>query len=357
MYENITYEFLLSRMLNRAQQEYPNADTREGSVLHICEAPAAVELQNIYIELDRFLTETFADTASREYLIRRCHERGISPQQATYAQFKGEFNPEAEVLVGSRFGLDQYTYIVTEYIADGEYKLVCENQGSQPNNTFGTLIPLTVVNNLNYAELTECLVQGEDEESTEHLRKRYFDSVQSISFGGNINDYKTKTNAIDGVGATKVFPVWNGGGTVKLVILNSDYGVPSSSIVDDVQEKIDPIGEQGEGLGLAPIGHTVTVVAAGTTEIDVETDITYATGYTWEAVEAAVKAAIDNYLLSLCKVWEDEASIVRVVYIEQAILSVEGVVDVANTTLNGGTSNVPIDSDKIPVRGEVVGNS
>jgi len=29
------------------------------------------------------------------------------------------------------------------------------------------------------------------------------------------------------VGDVKVYPVWNGGGTVKLVIIDSEYNVPS----------------------------------------------------------------------------------------------------------------------------------
>ena len=57
----------------------------------------------------------------------------------------------------------------------------------------------------------------------------------------------------------KVYPVWNGGGTVKLVIINSEYQKPSPELVDQVQTIIDPVQNQGMGLGVAPIGHVVTV--------------------------------------------------------------------------------------------------
>ena len=62
MYEHITYEELVKRMINRALESNKNLDSREGSILWLAEAPAAVELQNLYIALDNVLKETFADT-------------------------------------------------------------------------------------------------------------------------------------------------------------------------------------------------------------------------------------------------------------------------------------------------------
>ena len=76
MYEAQTYEAILSRMLQKALSINGNLDTREGSLVWCGDAPAAVELQNLYIALDTVLNETFADTATRPYLILRAAERG-----------------------------------------------------------------------------------------------------------------------------------------------------------------------------------------------------------------------------------------------------------------------------------------
>ena len=78
MYEHITYEGLIKRMMDRVLASNKNLDSREGSLLWYGQAPAAVELQNLYIALDTVLRETFADTASREYLILRAKERGLA---------------------------------------------------------------------------------------------------------------------------------------------------------------------------------------------------------------------------------------------------------------------------------------
>ena len=68
MYEHITYDGLIKRMMDRALASDKNLDSREGSLLWYGQAPAAVELQNLYLALDTVFQETFAATASREYL-------------------------------------------------------------------------------------------------------------------------------------------------------------------------------------------------------------------------------------------------------------------------------------------------
>ena len=91
-----------------------------------------------------------------------------------------------------------------EKIADGEYQVQCETPGIVGNQQLGTMIPIEYIEGLETAELTGVLIPGEDEEDTEDLRKRYFDSFNEKAFGGNVQDYLEKTNAIPGVGSTKV---------------------------------------------------------------------------------------------------------------------------------------------------------
>ena len=49
------------------------------------------------------------------------------------------------------------------------------------------------------------------------------------------------------------------GGTVKLVIMASDYKAPTPTLLEEIQTAIDPEQNAGRGLGLAPIGHVVHV--------------------------------------------------------------------------------------------------
>lgn len=349
MYENITFESILNRMLNRIPNTF---DKREGSVIYDALAVAAVEIKDMYVQNDMILNETFADTQSREYLIKRCAERGINVEKATYAIRQGEFN--IDVPMGSRFSLNKLNYIVIEKISGGFFKLRCETAGNVGNLESGTLIPIDYIDGLQTANLTDILVPGEDEEETEHLRQRYFDSLDSQAFGGNVADYKEKIKLLDGVGGVKVHPVWNGGGTVKVVFTDSTYSKPSSVLVDEIQEKTDPIQNQGKGAGFAPIGHVVTVVGCDELPIDIQTTITFQAGWDWESIEPHVNKAVDDYFTELSTTWdsleENERLVVRISQIETRLLDLTGVLDIANTTLNGVAQNLTLDADSIPVR-------
>lgn len=355
MYENVTYEVILNRILDRVSALM---DKREGSVIYDTSAPASVELQNVYIALDTILNETFADTASLYYLKRRASERGIHQYPATNAILKGVFTPTTlEIPVGAVFNLEQVNYSVIEKITDGEYRMQCDTAGAIGNSQFGTLIPVDYIAGLETAELTELLIHGEDEEDVEALRKRYLKSMTSQAYGGNIADYKEKVNSLQDVGGVKVTPVWNGGGTVKLTIISSEFGVPHDDVVTYVKNEADPYPNEGKGYGFAPIGHVVTVEGVEGVKVNIVTDITYADSWNWEASSSIIKSAIDNYFMELSKEWENKDNlIVRISQLESRILDCEGVVDIANTTLNGSTSNLVLAENQIPVRGTVNGN-
>lgn len=357
MYENITYEVILNRILERVSSVM---DKREGSVIFDTSAPASVEFQNVYIALDTILNETFADTASLYYLKRRAAERGITQNPATKAILKGVFAPASlEIPIGSVFNLEQINYTVTEKIADGEYYLQCDTAGTIGNSQLGLLVPVNYIAGLETAELTELVIPAEDEEDVEALRKRYFESLTSQAYGGNIADYKEKVMKIDGVGGVKVTPVWNGGGTVKLTIIDSIFDVPSEELVTTVKNAADPYPNEGLGYGFAPIGHVVTVESVAPVAVDIATEITYAEGWSWEAAGSIITAAIEKYLLELREAWENQDKlglIVRISQLESRILDCEGVIDISGTTLNGTASNLSLGVMEIPIRGTINGN-
>lgn len=394
MYE-VTYREILERMLNRVSDKF---DKREGSVIFDTHSPTALEFEILYVELNRMIAEGYGDTASREYLILRCKERGIIPYPATYAVLKGTFTPATVDVIGKRFNLGSLNYIVTEKIADGEYRVQCETPGTVGNQYFGQLIPIEYVEGLETATLTEVLIPGEDEEDTEDLRTRYFNSFDEKAFGGNVRDYIEKTNAIPGVGSTKVTRVWNGdirpadmipneivnewyegiigtvnptvkawleivysaakakkltvGGTVLLTILNSEYGVPTPELIQTVQTAIDPEQNAGEGYGLAPIGHVVTVKPADAVTINVKTTITFDVGYGWNNLQSSIDEAIQAYLLELRKTWADNPYlVVRVSQIETRLLAISGIVDIENTRINNKTDNLTLGKYEVPIYG------
>lgn len=351
MYENITYEGILKRMLDRIPD---TMDKREGSIIYDALSPAALEIKLMYTELDQLMDDCFADTASRGYLIRRAAERGLYPKPAAFSSLRAVCVPASvDVPIGSRFTLNDLSYAVSEKLSDDEYKITCEEIGTVGNKYFGEMAAVDYIQGLESFSIVELLVPGEDEEDTEVFRKRYLESFDSRAYGGNVEDYIQKTNLIAGVGATKVTPVWNGGGTVLLTIIDSSFNAAGEALIEQVQQQIDPRGD-GSGSGIAPIGHIVTVNTAEEVRIDVGFDLVFDDGYTFDRVKARIGEVIDDYLLELRSEWySHDNSSVRIAQIESRIMSVEGVVDIQNTRLNGADGNLILTKYQIPVPGVI----
>ena len=398
LYNDQTYEAILNRMLARIPDEY---DKRESSLIWDTQASTANEILLLYVELKTLIANSYGDTAEREFLIYLCGDRGIIPESATNAILKGEFTPTNIDVTGQRFNIGEMNYTVIAPI-DGEagsYTVQCEEVGTIGNQYLGDMIPMNYIDGLETAELTEVLIPGEDEETTDHLRQRYLDSFNEKAFAGNKAAYLALVRAIDGVGDVKVTRVWNGdinpafmiptnavttwynglsvtgevkawidavyaaalakkltvGGTVLITIVDSDdYGVASSTLVQTVQNAIDPESDAGEGEGLAPIGHVVTVQSASGVTINVTTDITFEQGYSWSNLGTAITKAVSDYLLELRTYWANGSNtVVRIAQIESRILAITGVADIADTEINGEASNLTLGEYEIPVMGGV----
>ena len=212
------------------------------------------------------------------------------------------------------------------------------------------------IDGLETAKLIELLIPGEEEEETEAFRQRYFSNLNAQAFGGNVADYQETVNALQGVGGVKVFPVWDGGGTVKLTLLSSQYSKPSQELLNFVKNEMDPALQEGTGVGLAPIGHVVTVVGVAEVPVNLSMQVTCQDGWSWEDLRSQVEVVLDDYFLELRKAWADqEELVVRVSQIETRILGVTGVLDITGTTINGQAQNLVLGAEQIPVRGDVHG--
>lgn len=406
MFEDRTYETLVKRALARVS---PAMDKREGSMVFNGVAPSMAEVAQLYIGLDFVFRATYLLTAPREYLIRRAADRNMAPYPASAAVYRAEFN--REVPEGTRFSCEDVNFVVTGRMDRSDdtetglsHRVTCESVGEATNHYSGPLIPVEYLDGLTHAELVDLLIPGGDEEETEKFRQRVLDSFQTQAFGGNQADYREKVLAIPGVGAVKVHPAWNEnvrpstlipgaevaawynasvgeleapaaawltgvytaasrrlltvGGAVRLVIMASNDTAPTETLLEEVQTQIDPTQNAGEGLGLAPIGHVVRVEGVTPEPVNIELHLTYAAGWSWEAVQSYVEGVIDGYFAELAKTWAgSDFLVVRISQIESRILAgcASMITDIGGTKINGVESNLALHPDSIPVRGEVSG--
>lgn len=350
--ENNTFEDILRRSLERIDD---SLDKRQGSIIYDALAPFAAELAQAYISLDIFSEQTYLGTATGQNLDNRVADYGLTRIPATNSQRIATFvtadeEPVPMVIdIGTRFSVPNeyggYNYKVIESTSiTGTYILECETAGTVGNEYTGVLLPLTSVNNLGVATLTDVYIAGEDVETDDSLRKRAIAKISQTPFGGNVADYKQFVESQEGIGACLVIPIWNGGGTVKLVIITSSYEIPTQAKINEIQELVDPTQNQGQGLGKAPIGHVVTVVAPTAYNLSIKANISFESSYTLESLKPLIEEAIANYIRQVQVQWANNTSIT--IYISRligAIINVEGVTNVENLTINGSSSNITID--------------
>ncbi len=349
-----SYETLMEQKLAQISDK---RDRRQGSLIYDALAPNAAETAAFYADLSFLEDRSYADSATGEDLSRRCAERGIFRKAATNAVWLGQFQDAQgngyDVPIGSRFFLNEMGYCVRAQRGEGLYELTCETAGEAGNDFLGALLPLEYMEGLAKAELTELLEEGNDEEADDVLRKRYLDSLQADAFGGNVADYKSKMEALEDVGGVKVYPVYYGGGTVRLVVLDRSWDSPSEELLEKLQEEVDPQSE-GKGYGFAPIGHKVTVEGAEEKVCGLSLQILTQEGQIASDLTEKISQAAEEYLLSLRKEWAaSEKLIVRRSHLESRLLEISGILDISSCYINGQETNEILTADQIPVLGQV----
>lgn len=361
--DNNTFEDILKRMLDKVPD---TLDKRQGSIIYDALAPAAAELAQCYISLDVFLDQTYLENAVGENLDNRVADYGISRTSATYSQrigtFKDSDNNLMSINIGSRFGIPNasggYNYTITSEIETGKYVLTCETAGTVGNEYFGELLPITSINNLGSAVLGDVYIAGEDAETDDSLRLRTINKLRETPFGGNIAEYKQYVEGLDGIGACLVIPIWNGGGTVKILPITSSFEIPTTAKINEIQTALDPTQNAGKGFGIAPIGHVVTVAAPSKLDINISATVEVDENNTLTGLKDKIEEALKNYIQEVQEDWStnDELTL----YISRmiaSILMVKGVTNVENLKINNSTDNLTIkpkeSPNKYPMLGEV----
>jgi uncharacterized phage protein gp47/JayE len=345
-YEDKTPDVIHAGMLENVD---PAIDQREGSVTHDLTMPAAVEIANAYIELDAVLALGFADTSEGTYLDMRAGEHGLTRKPSVKAQGSVTFTgPDGTIVLnGTRVQTESGIYFVTltDVTISGGMSTVnaeAEDGGLAGNVAAGLINALapgdlygvvTVTNPANFDG-------GADEEDDAALLKRLKDKVSNPVTSGNAAHYRQWALEVAGVGDAKVYPVWNGGGTVKVVLLDTEGTAPAQTIIDAATAYIEDN---------RPIGATVTVVGVTEVPINITATLTLAEGKTSTDAQTEVSALLKDYLKTMA--FTD--TVVRFSQIAALVLNAESVIDYTNLTINGGTTNITIVDSSVAVAGTV----
>lgn len=366
--EKYTFDYLMNDALSRVNE---NIDTREGSIIYDALAPACYELAGFYLQLKNLLLDTFPQTAIGQYLDYKVEEFGLhrypSKKAVRFAEFKNERKEGVQIALGSRFATIDDAALIYKVVratsVAGKYEVECETTGVVGNRYYGNILPLENYRNLATAVLGEIVTSGQDEETDDELRKRFLIYVNEKPFGGNFIEYVQRVREIDGVGAVQVYPVWNGSGTVKVVVLDNDLNLASAETIKKVQNVLDPLEYTGKGVGLAPINHRVTVTTATRFPIDIEFKLELMTGYQLNQVKELVDKALDQYFLDLRKNWaqySDVNTYSMKIYRSQLmakLLTITGIANVDKMKLNNREADLSLvftgQLQQLPYKGTV----
>lgn len=351
--EENSQETILNRMLGNVPSEI---DKSEGSFIYDALSPASNEMAQVYIIDDNMLKRIYPFTATGTDLENITNTVGVTRKLGGKATTDILINGTSDIVIpsgtlmqtnqGLRYKtLKDVTLVGGQAMVEAE----AENVGSNYNVPANTIVELPVqISGITSIANLEAVTNGYDIEDDDSLRGRYFERMQTPATSGNKYQYRNWAKEVPGVGDAKPFPLWNGPGTVKVVIINSNKRAADAELVQKVKDYIDPQPE-GHGEGKAPIGATLTVVSAVEKAIDITAKVVLANGYTIQQVQ-------DNFNTNMQKYLSDQAF--NSTYISYAkvggiLLSAGGVVDYSNLTLNAGTSNISLNDEEIPVAGTI----
>ena len=193
---------------------------------------------------------------------------------------------------------------------------------------------------------------GTDEESDESLYERIVEARQRPDTSGNGWDYRAWCLEVAGVGEVKVVELADGPGTVGVTIVDSNFRGASEEIVAAVAANVQKY---------RPVGADVTVASAEDLPINV-TAVVEVTGTTAGEVQAALETALAEHCRTLIQqkyqtvYYVSESDTAYTLYYNRVLallLTISGVQNFTELTVNGGTEDISIPADSVPVVGTV----
>ena len=350
MFEDRTYETILAEMLASAPE---GVDTRQGSIFYDAMAPHAFKLSKYYQDLELVFDLVFIDSSAGEYLDKKAGEHGLFRLEAVSCKRHFSYvgtTPSS----GERFFSGGIYFVLK--LNDGVLYAEAEQGGEHPNSllTGASLIPVSNIIGLDSATLGDVIEPGAEEESDEDLRRRLREKIGGPAENGNKQHYKTWCEEVPGIGRARIFPLWDGRpNTVKGVLLDTEGLPASTTVVEAVQEYIDP-GSLGLGEGVANLGAHFTAVTATSINIAVSYTAVLKVGATLQAAKEQTEIALAAYLMDLAlNTPEGEDIIIRLTTIGAMIYGLDAILDYSNLLLNGATANIPIDIESVAIPGVV----
>lgn len=347
---------ILTNVLNNTD---PRVDTREGSPTYTLQAPNADEFANVYAEFQATKEEVFIINDEGEVTMAGARLDawvnifGMERKAGGRASGQVTLTAAEPTLVpaGTQVFAPATLNILFETIEDATATpsgvtvgVISVYAGADSNVASGSITGVVgdlegIITVTNPAETAG----GFDEESDEELVARYFNYMRKPAASGNANDYYRWATETAGISDALVIPVWNGPGTVKVILLSNDHRAPAPEVIAEATHYI----EENRPID----ANQITVEGAVEIPINIAADVTVTGGI------EAVKAEYTLQLIEHFKTLQfEKGDLVRVTRTQNFLLDIPEVQDFQNFTLNGGAANIAIPPGSVAVLGTVTLN-
>lgn len=299
-------------------------------------------------QIDTLLNRAFATTATGDDLDLCGADVGLDRKQATYATVPVRVEGYPNQMVGTDvkitfsnlvFTCTENKNIPEEGFVDVTFK--CDSPGVDGNVDEGTVFDFVG----SYYGLTSAVATGDgaggtDKESDDDYRERILFKIRSEASSGNKAHYQLWAESVDGVGKAIILPLWNGNGTVKVLISTPDKTDPTEELLQRVSDYIEDN---------APIGATVTVASVDYVDIDITADCVIDESGSTTTVKAEFSEYLKNYL--------DTADLtVSYLRMSDLLFNCKGVEDITNYTMNGGKVSINLAQTEVARVGNIIIN-
>ena len=335
-----------------------NLDKTYGGFVYDFTMPTAIEKADAMILLNEVIQLFFPEWSSGEFLDKLGRAVALTRKAATAAETTLTVTGTPDTIIPEGFVFstaataisDNVEFAATEDVVldengDGEVPVMCTETGTVGNVSANSILLMSspiagIVSITNAAAATG----GTEEESDEDFSSRIIERERDgdSSFVGCDADYKRWALEVDGIGAAIVVPEWDGPGTVKVIVMDSNGEPATNTLITNVYDHI--ISPDDRQTRLAPIGATLTVATATVLALTITADIVL-------DEDATVNDVTDAFEANLASCLEEAMTegTLRLTRVGAVLSKTTGVVDYENLLVNGSADNISVTVDQYPV--------
>ena len=322
----------------------------EGSFLHDAFSPVAAEMDELTdVTLPAALDAHMPDTALGADLDRVALAYGVTRKAAAAAVGEVTFTGTPGTVIGKAVPVSTqagFVFLTNSQVtipSGGAVSVTVTAAlpGTRGNVAAGavSMVPISVAG-VDTVTNSLAMVGGADAETDSDFRERLLLKIRLPSASDIESDYVRWAREVQGVDDARCVGLWNGPGTVKVIIAGSGMQPADTETRQRCADYLETV---------RPIGANITVASVTSFVVNIEACVVLGVGHSLSAAQDAFIAAVQAYF----KNHGFASTYLSHAQIGALLLSVEGVRDYSELQLNGQAANVELEDEQVPTIGTV----